>query len=148
MKRIATLAAIAAILSTLAGSAGSFPFPIGSKGWAFDASTEIPLAKLQESTTPGAALDVVPMVAFGGGLTTYWSDASDPDRVKVVSFNFPILALSTREGDASKLDLTLLADVGFFDNKIRFGGGCYFGEREPGRSRWVGVFSIGTNLFE
>jgi len=144
MKRTLMVLAMLAI----AANAAAFSYPIGTRGFEFDVTTTIPLAKVQESTSPGATADVVPFVAFGGGLTTYWTDKNDPDRVKIVSINFPILAVSAREGDDKKLDLTLIADVGFFDNKVRIGGGWNFGRIDADRSRAIAVFSIGTNIFE
>lgn len=128
--------------------ARSESYPIGSKGWELDATATIPIAKIVEAVGPGATADAVPMIAFGGGLTTFWTDRNDPERVKIVSINFPILALSTRENDTKKLDLTLIGDVGFFDNKVRFGVGYELGALEADRSRFIGVFSVGTNLFE
>jgi hypothetical protein len=120
-------------------------YPIGGK-WQFDVSTSIPLAKAVESTTPGATLDVRAMIGFGGGLTFYY--APDVDGEKVVSFNFPILALAAREGDPATLDLTIIGDVGVFDNRVRFGIGYECGKLTADRSRWIGVFSVGTNLFD
>ena len=122
-------------------------YPLGTKGFAFDMTMEIPLAQARESTEPGTVVDVQPLIAFGGGLTTYWTDKNDPEQVKIVSFNFPILALSVRGADATKLDLTVIADLGFFDNKIRFGGGYYCGPKTDEQSRFIAVFSIGTNVF-
>lgn len=149
MKRLSTVGLILLLVTSLSAKAEPFSYPIGTKGWSFDVTAAIPLAKVVESTDAETSVDVVPMIAFGGGLTTYWVDKNDPEQTKIVSFNFPILALSAREDDAEKLDLTLIADVGFFDDKLRIGGGYYFGSRGvEKRSRFIAVFSIGTNIFE
>ena len=146
MKRLilASILAVAA-LGIASGPVGAFSYPIGGK-WQFDVSTSIPLAKMVESTTPGASLDVRAMIGFGGGLTFYY--APDVYGEKIVSFNVPILALAAREGDPATLDLTVIGDVGVFDNRIRFGVGYECGKLTADRSRWIGVFSVGTNLFD
>lgn len=150
MRKIVEIGSIFALWLAIAAPVDgqAMSYPIGARGWTFDVTTTIPLAKIVESTDPGASVDVVPFVAFGGGLTTYWVDKNDTLKVKIVSFNFPIVAVSVRENNVTKLDLTVIADVGFFDNKVRLGAGYYLGKRADGESRFVGVFSVGTNLFQ
>jgi hypothetical protein len=147
MKKLILLTIAALMLMTASASAQAMAFPVGSKGWMFDVTTAIPLFKIVES--PGgtsASMDVLPMLGIGGGLTMYWGLKNDPANEKVVSINFPTLAMSLRDTDDKKMDLTLIADVGFFDNFIRFGAGYELGKLAYERSRFIGVFSLGVSF--
>ena len=120
--------------------------PIGKKGWKWDVSAAVPLFKIVGSESGSARMDVLPMIGIGGGLTFYWGPVDDPDNEKLISVNFPTLVLNERETDGANLDLTLVADVGFFDNRIRIGTGYEFGKLNYSRSRFIGVFSVGIEF--
>jgi len=121
-------------------------YPLGKKGWMFDIATAVPLMKLVESNEPGAKMDVLPVAGLGGGLCIYWTDVNVLDHKKIVSFNVPMLYYSTRIDDEKKLDLSLAATVGFFDNAIQFGAGYELGKLPYERSRLVGLFSLGVTF--
>lgn len=144
--RTLTALAICLLIATTA-SAQLKSIPLGNKGWALDVSTAIPLFKIVESEGgSNAKMDVIPMVGIGGGLTAYWGKIDDPENNKIISINFPTLAMSMRETDDKKMDLTLIADVGFFDNRVRFGCGYEFGKLAYVRNRLIGVFSLGVTF--
>ena len=115
-------------------------------GWALDFSTAIPLFKIIESEDGGSRMDVVPMIGIGGGLTFYWGPKDDPDNKKLISINIPTLVLNERETSGTSLDLTLVFDVGFLNNKLRLGGGYEFGKLNYSRSRFIAVFSFGVEF--
>jgi hypothetical protein len=148
MKRFSILiiAALLVMSSCASASAQAMAFPVGTKGWMFDVTTAVPLFKIVESEGNTSQMDVLPMLGLGGGLTMYWGLKDDPDNKKVVSINFPTLAMSLRDSDDKKMDLTLIADVGFFDNFIRFGCGYEMGKLAYERSRFIGVFSLGVSF--
>jgi hypothetical protein len=146
MKKLVLLAIAALMLMTASASAQAMSFPVGNKGWMFDVTTAIPLFKIVESEGGTSQMDVLPMLGIGGGLTMYWGVKDDPENKKVISINFPTLAMSLRDSDDKKMDLTLIADVGFFDNFIRFGAGYEFGKLAYDRSRFIGVFSLGVTF--
>jgi len=127
-----------------AGSIGDYP--LGKKGWMFDIATAVPLMKIVESDAPGAKMDVLPIAGLGGGLCIYWTDVNVIDHKKIVSFNVPMLYYSTRIDDEKKLDLSIAATVGFFDNAIQFGAGYELGKLPYERSRLVGLFSLGVSF--
>jgi hypothetical protein len=146
MKKLVLFTIAALMLMTASASAQAMAFPVGTKGWMFDVTTAIPLFKIVESEGSSSQMDVLPMLGIGGGLTMYWGLKNDPANEKVVSINFPTLAMSIRDTEDKKMDLTLIADVGFFDNFIRFGAGYEFGKLEYDRSRFIGVFSLGVSF--
>ena len=117
-------------------------------GWSVDIDASLPVAMVQESPDGGSSLvDVRPMIALGAGLSWYYANLQNPEHKKLVSINFPVIALSTRMDDPKTLDFMIIFDIGLFDNKVRFGGGWWGGNLDYDRTRFCGVFSLGTNIF-
>jgi hypothetical protein len=102
--------------------------------------------KIVESDDTNTKMDVLPVAGLGGGLCIYWTDVNVIDHKKIVALNAPMLYASTRIDDEKKLDLTLAATVGFFDNLIEFGVGYELGKLPYERSRLVGLFSLGVSF--
>jgi len=138
MKRSVILAALLLFVFSVVQAEEAVPL---KNGWQFDFSTAIPLFKVVESEGGGSKMDIFPLLGIGGGLTFYWGK---PDAEKIVSINFPTLALSKRVDDESKMDLTLIFDVGALDNILRLGVGYEFGPTNV--SRVIGLFSIGVEF--
>jgi hypothetical protein len=132
------------VMAQEAGSIGDYP--LGKKGWMFDVATAVPLMKIVESSDSYTEMDVVPIAGLGGGLCIYWTDVNVIDHKKIVSFNVPMFYASTRIDDEKKLDLTVAATVGFFDNLVEFGAGYELGKLPYERSRLVGLFSLGVSF--
>jgi len=117
-------------------------------GWSVDIDASLPVAMVMESPDGGSSLvDVRPLIALGAGLSWYYFSPQNPEHEKIVSINFPVIALSTRIDDPKTLDFMIIFDVGLFDNKVRFGGGWWGGNIDYDRTRFCGVFSLGTNIF-
>jgi len=121
-------------------------YPLGKHGWMFDVATAVPLMKIVESNDANTKMDVLPVAGLGGGLCIYWTDVNVIDHKKIVALNAPMLYASTRIDDEKKLDLTVAATVGFFDNLIEFGVGYELGKLPYERSRLVGLFSLGVSF--
>jgi len=110
-------------------------------------TTSVPVAKVVQSRGANAWVDVVPFIGFGGGPSLSWIDNKDVTETKKYSLNLG-LDVTNRENDAKKLDFTLVLDFGMFNNTVRIGAGMYLGKQVEDVSRLIGVFSIGTNLFQ
>ena len=141
---ISILALSPVLAMAQAGSIGDYP--LGKKGWMFDVATAVPLMKIVESTETNTKMDVLPIAGIGGGLCIYWTDINVIDHKKIVALNLPMLYASTRIDDEKKLDLTVAATIGFFDNLVQFGAGYELGKLPYERSRVVGLFSLGMTF--
>jgi hypothetical protein len=143
MKRLFVYFALCLILAAGSSLAQEIPVPL-ENGWNVAFSTSLPLFKIVESSS-GSRMDVLPMVGLGGGLTIYWGPEGDEENEKLIAINIPTLIVNERETDGTRMDLTVAADVGFFDNRLRAGIAYEFGD-VPDRSRFIGVFSYGVSF--